>query len=307
MTDIFKKACLSLEPFRSKAQERKPELKDDALLNLHPKFEALYSTEEIEKQLSFCLFIAPDKEESHIDIPKIRNSVEFIGDVSTRVISFINKSKSDNTVNTILSSDELLQLMKQFTEVQRISLQIRDKIKEALQPDESTTECSNYHRSVLDLEFVSTILKSTTKEIDKYSDGKDKNLLKRITDILTTIKNKVQLVVERFYGIISHVGTRMIESLDNLYEEIKKGPNAILNAFISLSERLLDLVGQLTEEMFKFLTQLGVVAKKQGYELSNIDIKIPSVKFALVQLFMFSIPLPMIETPEILLSVEFNK
>jgi hypothetical protein len=47
--------------------------------------------------------------------------------------------------------------------------------------------------------------------------------------------------------------------------------------------------------MFKFLTQLGVVAKEQGYKLSKIDIKIPSVKFAPVQLFMFSIPLPMIE------------
>ena len=75
----------------------------------------------------FCLFIAPDGEESYIDMPKIRNSVEFVADVSTRVISFINKSKSDNTVNTILSSDELLQLMKQFTEVQSISRQIGTK------------------------------------------------------------------------------------------------------------------------------------------------------------------------------------
>lgn len=197
--------------------------------------------------------------------------------------------------------------MKQFTEVQSTSIQIRDKIKNALQPDETTTECSKYHRSVLDLEFVSTILKSTTKEMDKYSDGKDKNLFNRITDILTTIKNKVQLVGERFYGVISHVGTRMIESLDNVYKEIEKGPNAILNAFISVSERLLELVGHLTEEMFKFLTQLGVVAKEQGYKLSKIDVKIPSVKFAPVQLFLFSIPLPMIETPEILLNVEFNK
>jgi hypothetical protein len=139
---------------------------------LHPKFEALYSTEEIDKQLSFCLFIAPDEEESQIDMSKIRNSVEFVADISTRVISFISKSKSDNTVNTILSPDELLQIMKQFTEVQSTSVQIRDKIKNALQPDETTKECSKYHRSVLDLEFVSTILKSTTKEIDKYSDGK---------------------------------------------------------------------------------------------------------------------------------------
>jgi hypothetical protein len=70
---------------RSKAQELKPELRHDALLNLHPRFEALYSAEEINKQLSFCLFIAPDEEESHIDMPKMRNSVEFIADVSTRV------------------------------------------------------------------------------------------------------------------------------------------------------------------------------------------------------------------------------
>lgn len=81
LTASFKKACINFEPFRSKAQEHKPELKHDALLNLHPKFEALYSTEEIDKQLSFCLFIAPDEEESQIDMPKIRNSVEFVADV----------------------------------------------------------------------------------------------------------------------------------------------------------------------------------------------------------------------------------
>ena len=83
----------------------------------------------------------------------------------------------------------------------------------------------------------------------------------------------------------------MIEPLDNLKK--LKGPNAITNAFISVSEHLFELVGHLIEEMFKFLTQLGVVAKEQGYKLSKIDIKIPSVKFAPMQLFMFSIPLPM--------------
>src|SRR5205823_5298317 len=124
LVDIFKKACKNFESFRSKAQERKPELRHDELLNLHQEYEALYSAEEIDRQLSFCLFVAPDEEKSHVDMPKIRNSVEFVADVSTRVISFINKSKSDNTINTILSSDELLQLMKQFTEVQSISLQI---------------------------------------------------------------------------------------------------------------------------------------------------------------------------------------
>ena len=71
-------------------KEHKPELRHDALLNLHPKLEALYSLRKY-KQVGFCLFIAPDEDESHIDMPKIRNSVEFVADVSTRVISFINK------------------------------------------------------------------------------------------------------------------------------------------------------------------------------------------------------------------------
>ena len=85
LVDIFKKTCINFEPFRSKSPEHKPELRHNALLNLHPKLEALYSAQEIDKQLSFCIFIAPEEEESHVDMPKIRNSVESFADVSTRV------------------------------------------------------------------------------------------------------------------------------------------------------------------------------------------------------------------------------
>ena len=89
--DVFKKACINFEPFRSKAQEGKPELRYDDLLNLHPKFEALYSAEEIDKQLSFCLFIAPEEEESHVDMPKIRNSVEFGSTILKSITNGIDK------------------------------------------------------------------------------------------------------------------------------------------------------------------------------------------------------------------------
>ena len=65
-----------------------------------------------------------------------------------------------------------------------------------------------------------------------------------------------------------------------------------------------DLVENLTEQMFKFLTQFGSIAKAKGYQVSKIDIKIPSVKFEPVPLFTFSVPLPKMESPEVLLSIE---
>jgi hypothetical protein len=73
-----------------------------------------------------------------------------------------------------------------------------------------------------------------------------------------------------------------------------------------VSVPFLDLISNITEQMFKFLTQFGSVAKAKGYDISKIDIKISSVRFEPVSLFGVSVPIPKVETPEISLSIETN-
>jgi hypothetical protein len=59
--------------------------------------------------------------------------------------------------------------------------------------------------------------------------------------------------------------------------------------------------------MFKFLTRFGEVANTKGYSVSQIDIKISSVKFEFVNLFFVSIPIPKVEPPEITVSIQKDK
>ena len=33
------------------------------------------------------------------------------------------------------------------------------------------------------------------------------------------------------------------------------------------------------EQMFKFLTQFGIIAEKEDFQISKIDIRLPSIKF----------------------------
>ena len=59
----------------------------------------------------------------------------------------------------------------------------------------------------------------------------------------------------------------------------------------------------LTEQLFKFLTSFGSIAAAEGYYISSIEIKVPTLKFEYVSMFQVSIPLPNIDPPEMTLSI----
>jgi hypothetical protein len=300
VTEKFLKACHGFDSFRDDIQKFKPEIADDAMLNWHLQFEAIH-------KLNFCLFIVPSEHEHNIEIPKVRNSMEFIKDVSSRVIFVLTNLENDTKIKTMLQHLDFIQVKRLFMEIEKSAAEIQVKILETMRLEHATSECSNYHQSILDIQFTSRILNSVVRNIDESSNRKNKHL-GVITDMLNIVKMRINLISNRFKGSIAHLCTRMLESLDELVkfggEAVQKVFDKILNGFISLAARFLDLIGKLTEGMFKFLTDFGTIAQTKGYKVSKIDIKIPSVKFEPVPLFGFSVPLPKMESPEVLFSVE---
>jgi hypothetical protein len=299
LREKFIQAGHNFDDFRARIQEYKPEIADDPHLNWHLEFEAIH-------KLNFCLFLVSPNQ--NIETAKIRNSVEFIKDVSKKVISVINNVEVDIKTKIISQDQNFLKVKNLFLEIENAAARIQDKILNAMESDDTISECSNYHQSILDIEFISKILNSLIGNITEK--GK-KELGGGITDILNTVKDRITKVGDRFKGIIAHFGTRMNESLDTLGRlsegVIEKVSNKILDAFISISTHFLDLVENLTVQMFKFLMHFGSLAKKKGFQVSKIDIKFPSIKFETVPLFTFNIPLPKIESPEVLISVENKK
>jgi hypothetical protein len=298
LSEKFMRACHNFDDFRATIQEYKPEIADDPHLNWHLDFEAIH-------KLNFCLFLVSPTQ--NIEIPKIRNSVEFIKDVSKKVISVINNVEVDTKTKTISQNQNFLKVKNLFMETEKTAAEIQDKIFNTMESDDTISECSNYHQSILDMEFISKILNSIICNITEDI-KKEKKELGGITAILNTVKKRINLVANRFKGNIAHFGTRMLESLDTLGKLseglIEKVSNKILDTFISISTHFLDLVENLTGQMFKFLMRFGSLAKEKGYKVSKIDIKFPSIKFETVPLFTFNIPLPKIESPEVLISVE---
>jgi hypothetical protein len=294
LTDSFAKACRDFEPFRANLEKVYPTIIEDPRMNWHSEMEAVYKTKEMYT--------------SSIDTIKVRNSVEFIKNVSSRVTDVINTLEMNRTISKIsINSKQLSSVKEKFVKSKAIAEKIQNEISDTMQPDEATAECANYHRSLLDMEFSSGILKGLAAEIDKGFHPREKKIWEKLEGVLKIIQRKVEQVAERFKGIISHLCRYMIGSLDELKAAFKKGETAIIKAFTSLAENFLDLVENLMEQMFKFLTQFGSIAKSKGFQLSKIDIRIPSVKFEPVMLFMVSIPLPKIESPEIMLSIESGK
>ena len=65
----------------------------------------------------------------------------------------------------------------------------------------------------------------------------------------------------------------------------------------------MEFVLTLKEQMFKLLSKIRSLVISAGYAISNIEIKIPSLKFEYVNMFQVSIPLPNIEPPEMRISL----
>ena len=104
-------------------------------------------------------------------------------------------------------------------------------------------------------------------------------------------------------GIAESVGKSIIDLLDKIEDVLDKGADAIINAFITLSDYFVEFMLTLTEQMFKFLAKFGSIAADEGYSISSIEIKIPSLRFEYFTMFQVSIPLPNIDPPEMTLSI----
>lgn len=197
------------------------------MLNWHLDFEAIH-------RLNFCLFLVPSREEPNIEVSKVRNSIEFIKDVSRRVISVIDNLDVDTNAKKILQKHDFIKVRNQFMETETDAIKIQEKIIGMLQLDDGTSECSNYHQSILDMGFISGILNSIARKLDVADLNKEKTgNFGSITDVLNTVKKRVNLISNRFKGSISHYSQRIVESIDELGKLGGEGVNKILGVFIS--------------------------------------------------------------------------
>jgi hypothetical protein len=137
---------------------------------------------------------------------------------------------------------------------------------------------------------------------DSYK--KKDGILGRIKNVILTIKNMINGIIQRFSGVVSHLCKIITDSLNKLENELVNLTNKVIDAFVSLSTRFLELVQNLTDEMFKFILKFRSIAHSKGFQLSKMEVKIPSVGFESLRIFGITIPFPKIQSPEILLTVE---
>ena len=60
--------------------------------------------------------------------------------------------------------------------------------------------------------------------------------------------------------------------------------------------RPLGFILKLIERMFKFLTHIRSMAKTEGYAISKVEIKIPSIRCEFVNIFFGTIPIPQVSS-----------
>lgn len=121
------------------------------------------------------------------------------------------------------------------------------------------------------------------------------------------VKERMIDIMHRFSGIIAHLCTFVSDSLKQLKNSIDKGIDKIIGAIYTLSRYILELAESLTGEMFKFFVRFRSLANSKGFDLSRMEVKVPSIGFESLSMAGFTIPFPKIQSPEILMIVESGK
>jgi hypothetical protein len=311
----FETTCVQFDPIKQKIEKTIPEVKNDILLNWHPDFEAV---SQVDEHLQNCIFIDQSVKLDSIGMPKIKSSVEFIKEVSGRVIDIVESySKKQDAED----KNKLIDIKNKFVHFRAESLVLEDQIQGLITPKEATSECSDYNRSIIDLQFGSRNLSILISRLNarqgskafwyklSYKNRNDtrENITNRwgnLESVFEIVKNKIQTVSKRFKGILAHSGTCLLCLLKTVKDSLDKGANKIIHLFTSIIDGFLDLMQTLTEKMFNFMAQIDTMAKKSGFQISQLNMTMPSIKFEYVNLFMISLPVPQIESPEI--SVSFD-
>ncbi|HEY7082371.1 MAG TPA: hypothetical protein VH500_21995 [Nitrososphaeraceae archaeon] len=125
----------------------------------------------------------------------------------------------------------------------------------------------------------------------------------KVTGLVEKIITRVGHVIHRLHGIFESVGKSITDSLGTLKDTMMKTPEEIINAFSSISDHFIQFMVTLPAHMFKILAKISSIAESEGYKISNIEIKIPSLKFEYVTMFEVSIPLPNIDPPEMTVTI----
>lgn len=248
--------------------------------------------------------------EAAISGAKFLSSTEQLKAGSKSAIMFINDLQSKNNAKPL--SLQLNEVASKFKLVQQDAnkSQEEDLPNVIKQETASNNDFEAYYRSIIDIQFSSRNLYTLATEINKEKDlspDPDSNIISglfgKIKSIVQKIITKIGQVINRLQGIAETFGKSITDLLGDFENILKQGPEAIINAFSSISDHFVQFMVTLTEQMFKFLTKFSSVADSGGYAISNIQIKIPSLKFEYVNMFQVSIPLPNIDPPEMTLTI----
>ena len=230
-------------------------------------------------------------------------------------LSLIRAGSIDGvSINGHIKNDQLKEIEMEFVEADQTAAKSEKvELPKLVKKEDVTDDLTSYYRSIVDIQLSSRNLHalaykiSRDKDLQRNPENPDQTVVSKVFNkvksIWTTIKTMVGHVIDRLRGIAESLGNSINKLLDGIVDAMKKGSQAIIDAFMDLSNYFLSFMATLTEQMFKFLTIIGSIPDSQGYAIENIQVKLPSLKFEYVNMFQVSVPLPNVDPPEMTLNL----
>jgi len=165
--------------------------------------------------------------------------------------------------------------------------------------NDASEQMSEYYEAVVESQAISSLMLSVADEIVGVQKNKKKSVLEKIVGIFEIIEDKMKKIA----GIVKSGFKSLIKRVKDAINTIKKnaveGAKKIAVIFKEFAKKLSELITKIIEKIFGFVSWLNGIAKRMGFGIDEISLKLPSVETEIKNLIVISVPVLTINTPEV--------
>jgi hypothetical protein len=243
-----------------------------------------------------CGILDPD---SCADPMEVGMSADFFRSLLCRAMEFMKKNQQ--MIQTLDNEQKFQGMKDRMKDMEKDMAIKKEQASLVVQPDEMSSHYSEFYSLFMDLKIGTKSLVSALSNVDEAS--KNRELRDDTQTLLRSVGNIFKRVADKVTGIASGFGRLVSDAIEEIGKLIKGGATRIVDLIMQLKERLEGFIRGLIEQMFNFLTWFKDIATKQGFSVSNIEIKLPTIGISNTSVFGLVIPWPDINLPEITVNV----
>lgn len=214
------------------------------------------------------------------------------------------KTLADEITSSMLSQvkgEKTDQLEKNLKETNATATKLEAELYEQSTFTDASGNLTGYLFACSNAQSSSQLLENIASDLGKVETNTEleSDIWNKIRKFWSLLKEKVSSIMDKIKGSVLAIGSEIIAGLGELEDAISKGRDKVAELFKNIANRFYDFVNEILERMFDFVNQFSVLAKKKGFGLKSIEVKLPSIDIKFVNVLTIPVPIPKMNPPDV--------